>query len=95
VHTLELAEGNASTDQALIEFADANGYVLVSKDSDFVDTHLLVKRPQKLLHLTIGNASNFLLLGVFERNHEVIARGFEAHDFVELSLDAVTLHERS
>ena len=40
-HTLDLPEGNRTTDQALITFSLTQHCVVVSKDSDFVETFLL------------------------------------------------------
>jgi predicted nuclease of predicted toxin-antitoxin system len=35
VHTLDLPEGNASADAALMDYSDANNCVITTKDSDF------------------------------------------------------------
>ena len=48
VHTLDLPDGNRTTDDQLIDFADRQVRVLVTKDGDFVDSHLLFGRPGKL-----------------------------------------------
>jgi predicted nuclease of predicted toxin-antitoxin system len=40
-HTLELPEGNRTTDQALIALSITRQAVLVTKDSDFVQSFLL------------------------------------------------------
>ena len=37
-HTLELPDGNRTTDQALTSLSIANQAVLVTKDSDFVES---------------------------------------------------------
>ena len=47
-HTLELPEGNRTTDQALIKLSIASQSVLVTKDSDFVQSFLLKREPWKL-----------------------------------------------
>ena len=41
VHTSQLPEGNRTTDAALAATADAEDRVVVSKDRDFRDRHLL------------------------------------------------------
>jgi predicted nuclease of predicted toxin-antitoxin system len=45
VHTSELPEGNRTTDQALARKADVEGRVVVTKDRDFRDGHLLSRSP--------------------------------------------------
>ncbi|CRI63476.1 hypothetical protein THIOKS11320125 [Thiocapsa sp. KS1] len=45
--------------------ADANGMVLISKDSDFRDSHFLNGTPARLLRVTLGNLSNTALLALF------------------------------
>ena len=45
VHTLDLPDANRTTDQQVIEFADRDQRVVVTKDADFVDSHLLQGQP--------------------------------------------------
>ncbi|MFO0916216.1 MAG: DUF5615 family PIN-like protein [Pirellulales bacterium] len=58
IHTLDLPDGNRTTDEQLIEVADREDRVLVTKDADFVDSHVLRGRPAKLLLISTGNISN-------------------------------------
>jgi predicted nuclease of predicted toxin-antitoxin system len=57
-HTLDLPARNRTSDQDVMAFANQNGAVVVTKDSDFVDSHLLLGRPAKLLLISTGNISN-------------------------------------
>jgi predicted nuclease of predicted toxin-antitoxin system len=41
MHTLDLPAGNRSTDEQIRRFARSDQRVLISKDADFVDSHLL------------------------------------------------------
>src|ERR1700730_5379890 len=58
VHTLDLPDGNRTTDAQVIEFADQEQRVVVTKDADFVNAHVLQGRPAKLLLVSTGNISN-------------------------------------
>lgn len=58
VHTLDLPQGNRSTDEQILEVSEQEQRVLVTKNSDFVDSQLLQSRPAKLLLVSTGNISN-------------------------------------
>jgi predicted nuclease of predicted toxin-antitoxin system len=84
-----LPASNATSDQKLIEFADQQQRVLVSKDADFVDSHLLQAKPARLLLISTGNISNEELKTLLLRNVEIICELFATHQFVELTRDGV------
>lgn len=44
VHTLDLPNRNRTTDSEVIDTADRDGRVVITKDADFVDSHLLQQR---------------------------------------------------
>src|SRR5437588_317124 len=58
VHTLDLPDANRTTDEQSNDVADRERRVLVTKDADFVDSHVLRGRPAKLLLISTGNTSN-------------------------------------
>lgn len=57
VHTSELPEGNRTTDARISELADRDDRVVVTKDRDFRDGHLLTGSPRRLLVVATGNIS--------------------------------------
>ena len=73
-----------STDADLWSYASANGFVLISKDEDFVT--LYSKTPSAgLLWVRLGNCRRSFLLEVFERQWQRILERFENGErFVEL-----------
>ena len=91
-HTLELPEGNRTTDQALSELSISTQSVLVTKDSDFVQSFLLKKEPWKLLLISTGNISNNDLMNLFQLNISQIADSFETFNFVELNRTNLICH---
>lgn len=95
VHTSALPDGNRSTDRQVAARADADGRVVVTKDRDFRDGHLLARSPRQLLVVATGNITNNQLLSLFELHLEAIVSGFEEADFAELSQDALTLGHRA
>jgi predicted nuclease of predicted toxin-antitoxin system len=55
VHTSALPNGNRSSDRQVAEVADAEARVVITKDRDFRDSHLIAGTPKKLLIVATGN----------------------------------------
>ena len=91
-HTLDLQDGNRTTDQALITFSLSQQYVLVTKDSDFVESFLLKSEPWKLLLVSTGNIGNNQLLRLFELNIHQVVESFKTFDFIELNRTSMICH---
>ncbi len=91
-HTLELPDGNRTTDQSLIRLSIAEEAVLVTKDSDFVESFLLKKEPWKLLLVSTGNIGNDELLTLFERNIEQVIEHLRTFDFIEINRTSIICH---
>lgn len=94
VHTIGLPDGNRSTDNRIARLADAEGRVVVTKDRDFRDGHLLARSPRQLLVVATGNITNGALLSVFELHLDAIVAALAEADFVELSEAALALGGR-
>ena len=69
--------GFTNTDDVLIwDFAKDNGFIIVSKDSDFHQRSLVFGHPPKFIYLRVGNCpttqitnllrSNYVLISAFE-----------------------------
>ena len=91
-HTLDLPEGNRTSDDDLVALASLERRVLVTKDSDFVVSFWLRRSPAKLLLISTGNISNEALSQLMAANLPAIEAAFARHDFVELSHGAITIH---
>ncbi len=48
-HTLDLPDGNRTTDQEILAIPDREDRVVVTKDADFVTTFVVAHQPRKLL----------------------------------------------
>lgn len=94
LHTRALPGGNRTTDRRIAELADEDGRVVVTKDRDFRDGHLLARSPQRLLVVATGNITNTALLALFETHLDAIATALEAADLVELGPDSLVIHRR-
>ncbi|MGI9105717.1 MAG: DUF5615 family PIN-like protein [Pyrinomonadaceae bacterium] len=54
IHTLDLPLGNRTPDSLINELSFLEGYVVVTKDADFVNSFLLHRRPSKLFPVKVG-----------------------------------------
>ncbi len=92
--TLELSDGNRTTDTRIAEVADGGDRVVVTKDRDFRDSHLLTRSPRRLLVVATGNITNDALLALFATNLDVIVAALDEGDFVGFGPDALVVHRR-
>jgi predicted nuclease of predicted toxin-antitoxin system len=91
VHTLDLPDGNRTTDEQVIDVADREQRVVITKDADFVDMHILRGRPAKLLLASTGNISNRDLEALMVPLIPDIVREFGSYSFLELGRSGITI----
>lgn len=63
-------------DLVIWEHAKANGFAIVTKDSDFTDRSLLLGHPPKVIRLHLGNCTTDAVEALL-RNHYAIIAAFE------------------
>ena len=68
IHTLELPEENRTKDSQIIQKAIEENRIVISKDSDFLDSFLLKALPPKLIMVKTGNVPNKKLIQIFGDN---------------------------
>ena len=95
VHTGSLPEGNRTTDRQIAAMADRDRRVVVTKDGDFRNAHLLTGSPNRVLIVATGNISNDELLGLIEARLPEISEAFVQADHVEIRRDAVLSFPRA
>lgn len=93
VHTLDLADGNRTTDNEINRIANQSDRIVISKDRDFVDSHLVTGMPKRLLWVTVGNISNHELLAMFESQLSQIETAFAGSSCVELTSAGLVNHQ--
>ncbi len=91
VHTLDLPNGNRTTDAAISDLADRERRAVVTKDADFVDSHILHGRPAKLLLVSTGNMTNAELEGLLVPLIPSIVNEFLTHSFLELGQSGLVM----
>jgi len=92
VHTLDLPAGNRTTDEEINELSIRDLRAVITKDTDFVDSFLLLQRPHKLLLVSTGNITNADLEALFVAQIPAIAAAFESYDYLELTRTTLIFH---
>ncbi len=92
LHTLDLPLKNRTPDIEIIALAMLDGRVVVSKDDDFVQTFLITGKPPLLL-ISTGNITNAGLEKLVRANLTGIEAAFVSSRFVEITRDALVIHE--
>lgn len=92
LHTLDLPQKNRTTDEAINKISVEEQRVVVTKDADFRDSHLIKGEPYKLLLVSTGNINNADLLSLFAHNLERIVDAFQLHSYIELDRHHLTIH---
>ena len=64
----------------------------LSKDADFINSHLLTSVPDKLLVISTGNLTNHELEALFVPNIRAIVEAFRNCSFVELTRTTLIVH---
>lgn len=92
VHTLDLPEGNATADVALLDYSEKNNCVITTKDSDFSTSFWLQDRPNKLLLISTGNIRNAELETLLTANFDQLILALTENRYVELTREHVIVH---
>ena len=92
VHTIELPNGNRTTDLEIVNTAAREQRIVITKDADFVNSFYLNNQPEKLLLISTGNISNPQLEVILLTNLPALEAAFGTCRFVELSRSALMLH---
>ena len=66
---------------------------MVTKDADFVNSHVLTGRPPRLLFVATGNMGNADLQQLLEQNIQILEDALESNSFIELSRDSLLIHQ--
>ena len=90
-HTLQLPSGNRTPDGTINEVSDREGRVVITKDTDFYYSHLLSRRPQRLLLVRTGNVGVRDLISLFQQHLPDIVKALEINSLVELDRSAVRI----
>ena len=88
-HTSEMPAGNRTVDETLNERSLNEQRVVVTKDKDFFHSHILHRRPWKLLLVRTGNISTADLCNLVATHLTSILSALDQHTLVELDREQV------
>lgn len=92
LHTLDLPQKNTTIDQEIINRADQENRIVISKDSDFLDNYILEGKPKRLLIVSTGNISNNDLIRLFKQNIKALKSLFRENTVIEIDEDEILIH---
>ena len=92
LHVCDLPLKDRTPDSEIRRICLQEGYILITKDRDFLDTHLLKRIPEKLLLISTGNISNRILLEIMKQNWLTIKTQFKEINLMELDNAELIFH---
>jgi predicted nuclease of predicted toxin-antitoxin system len=92
IHTLDLMNGNRTSDKEINALSLAEQRIVITKDADFVDSFLLSKCPYKSLLISTGNISNKELKDIMNKNLPTIVAALTDYHYVELTRNSLIEH---
>ena len=93
IHTDDLPNKEKTTDKEIRSVSVQQNRTIITKDSDFLDSHLIFGVPAKLLFVTTGNIINKELLVLFDKYFDAIIQQFDSYNLIELDNEQIIAHE--
>ncbi|MFO7448058.1 MAG: DUF5615 family PIN-like protein [Ignavibacteriaceae bacterium] len=92
IHGSTILDGWQTKDLDFCRYADENNYIMVTKDSDFRNSHFLQNTPLQLVKINLGNISNNNLLSIFEKYLSAFEKIFENKiAYIEVNKESITV----
>lgn len=93
IHTGSLEMKNRTLDKEINLISIEQERIVVTKDSDFLESFLIERQPYKLLLVTTGNITNKELEILFLPILDQLLNLFERHFYIELSRNDIIVHQ--
>jgi predicted nuclease of predicted toxin-antitoxin system len=94
IHTDNLPNKEKTSDREIRTISVEQNRVVISKDSDFLDSHIIIGVPQKFLYISTGNIINRDLIKLIEENLSQIIDLFSEYNLIELDNNDLIAHEK-
>ena len=92
MHTLDLPAKNATSDNDITQIALSQDRIVITKDTDFLESFLLKSIPNKLIIVRTGNIPNTVLLHLFDSNIELIKTMIARSNLIEITRTEIAEH---
>lgn len=93
IHTLELPNKNSTTDEEINRISFKEERIVITEDTDFLQSFKLTQQPYKLLLVTTGNILNDHLKEIFEKQFDEIISFLKENSFIELTKETIIVHK--
>src|SRR5579875_3604279 len=94
IHVNQILQKWHTTDDEICRYADENGLVLITKDSDFKNSYFINKTPKKLLRIALGNISTIELINLFKQYLPIIINlSDKAAFYIEISKEQISFFD--
>jgi predicted nuclease of predicted toxin-antitoxin system len=93
IHTDDLPLKASTPDSTINDISKTQERIVITKDTDFLDSYYINNIPSRLLLITTGNIVNKELYRLFTKNITAILEAFNDHSLVELDNNDLIIHE--
>ena len=93
IHTIEFKDKNKTTDSQIKKIASKENRIIITKDADFLESHLLSGNPAKLVIVKTGNIPNAELLNLFSKQIKIIIKAIKNSSLIEIHKGEIILHK--
>ena len=90
IHTDDMPNRERTTDKEIINISELENRIIITKDKDFLDSHILLNKPEKLVLITSGNIKNKEFFVLFRNNFKTITELLSKHSLIELNSFDIT-----
>jgi predicted nuclease of predicted toxin-antitoxin system len=90
IHTLDLETGNETPDHIINKISVEQQRILITKDSDFVDSFIINSEPYKLIMVKLGNTSKNELIQFFTDRFVNIIEMIKGKDMILINRENYT-----
>ena len=67
IHVNQILQKWHTTDAAICKYADENNLIVITKDSDFKNSHFVNNTPRKIIQVILGNIANADVILLFTK----------------------------
>jgi predicted nuclease of predicted toxin-antitoxin system len=67
------------SDTKISDFADVNDFTIITKDSDFKNSHFIKHSPKKLIKINLGNIPTNRLIEIFDSICTLMIEKFDSN----------------